>query len=93
VTFENEVKKKLETPNPTHGKWVGFSLRRCSVEGLDHDLPANGFAPKGKWNRPSAKGAEYYSQGQALSKAKRVAPGSVVERSKALKVRNIKGIR
>jgi hypothetical protein len=35
-----------------------------------------------------AKGAEYDSQGQARSEAKRVAPGSVRKASRALKGRN-----
>ncbi len=37
----------------------------------------------------SAKGAKYDSQGQALSNAKRVAPGQRYQLKRALKVRNI----
>jgi len=33
------------------------------------------FAQEAEIDLPSAKGAEYVSQGQALSEAKRVAPG------------------
>jgi hypothetical protein len=36
----------------------------------------------------SAEGAQYDSQGQALSEAKRVAPGKQKIRRRALKVRN-----
>jgi hypothetical protein len=41
-----------------------------------------------KWKR-SAKGAEYESQGQARSKAERVAPGQKNNLVPALKARNI----
>ena len=46
-------------------------------------------ALKSEFNPHSAEGAKYESQGQALSGAKRVAPGSQDELKRALKVRNI----
>jgi len=44
--------------------------------GTDLVKPRNGLAQKVAIPQWSAKGAKYDSQGQALSNAKRVAPGS-----------------
>jgi hypothetical protein len=48
---------------PAGAKWMSFHQRRVS------------FAQKVEFSLHSANGAEYDSQGQALSAAKRVAPG------------------
>jgi len=50
------------------------------------------FASKSKLARRSAKGAKYDSQGQALSGAKRVAPGRRKKIREALKVRNTRSV-
>jgi hypothetical protein len=48
-----------------------------------------GISQAGRFYTCSAKGARYDSQGQALSEAKRVAPGNKNKSERALKVRNI----
>ena len=50
-----------------------------------------GLPQKSNGRRRSAKGAKYESQGQALSAARRVAPGLGPGKRRALKVRNMVG--